>query len=329
MVGDLAHRAAADRGDARNRQKIGDERVRPLGVGAGERSEHALIFRARVRSADGEPIEILRQRCLVVEVLDQAPLPGGREIECRDQGAKQRHVTRADVGCAQAVMRGRVEPERQHFGIRRRRIRPGEGFDAGLQEFAAALGAMPEHRTEIAKAPRLAGRGRGEIVARDWNGEVGAQAQFAPLRIGGEIHALADVLAGEVEERLRRLQNRRRHPRIARALERRDERVGRGGRRDCSGARHGAAAVGSGGGGGALACLGGEFDPKPRARLTPVSGRFRTPSANPRAPPPPARAPRLRRYRRAEGAARVQAAPRSAIPGARRVRPLRSLPRDR
>jgi len=31
---------------------------------------------------------------------------------------------------------------------------------------------------------------------------------------------------------------------------------------------------GSGGGGGALACLGGEFDAKPRARLTPVSGRF-------------------------------------------------------
>jgi len=36
----------------------------------------------------------------------------------------------------------------------------------------------------------------------------------------------------------------------------------------------GAAAVGSGGGGGALARLGGEFDVKPRARLTPVSGRF-------------------------------------------------------
>jgi hypothetical protein len=29
-----------------------------------------------------------------------------------------------------------------------------------------------------------------------------------------------------------------------------------------------------GGGGGALACLGGEFDAKPRARLTPLSGRF-------------------------------------------------------
>src|SRR6516225_3175086 len=102
-------------------------------------------------------------------------------------------------------------------------------FHAGARSSAAT---RAENRTEIAKAPRFAGGGRGEIVARDWNGQIGAQAQFAPLRIGGEIHALADVLAGEVEKRLRRLQNRRLHARIARALERRDERVGRGARRD-------------------------------------------------------------------------------------------------
>src|SRR5262249_14203236 len=116
--------------------------------------------------------------------------------------------------------------------------------DAGLQEFAAALVAMAEDRAEIAKASRFAGGGRGEIVARDRNGEVGAQAQLASLRIGREIHALADVLAGEVEERLRRLQNRGLPARLARALERRDEWVGRGAGRDHSGARHGAAAVG-------------------------------------------------------------------------------------
>ena len=47
-VGDLADRAAADRRDAGDREEIGDERMRRLGVGAGERGEHALIFRARV-----------------------------------------------------------------------------------------------------------------------------------------------------------------------------------------------------------------------------------------------------------------------------------------
>ena len=79
---------------------------------------------------------------------------------------------------------------------------------------------MAKDRTEIAEALRLAGRGRGQVVARHRDGEVGPQAQLAALRIGGEIHALADVLAGEVEERLRRLQDRRRHARIARALDR-------------------------------------------------------------------------------------------------------------
>ena len=44
-VGDLADRAAADRGDAGDREQIGDQRVRGLRVGAGERGEHALIFR--------------------------------------------------------------------------------------------------------------------------------------------------------------------------------------------------------------------------------------------------------------------------------------------
>ena len=44
-IGDLADRAAADRGDAGDRKQVGHQRVRGLGIGAGERREHALIFR--------------------------------------------------------------------------------------------------------------------------------------------------------------------------------------------------------------------------------------------------------------------------------------------
>ena len=99
-VGDLADRASADRGDAGNREEIGDERMRGLRVGAGERGEHALIFRPRVRGADGEPIEIMRERGLVVEILDQAPLPGGRKIERGDQRGKQGDIAHADVGAS-------------------------------------------------------------------------------------------------------------------------------------------------------------------------------------------------------------------------------------
>src|SRR4051812_17989760 len=77
---------------------------------------------------------------------------------------------------------------------------------------------MPEDRTEIAEALRLAGNGRSQVVARDRNREIWPQAELAALRVGGEIHALADVLAGEVEERLRRLQDGRLHARIAGTL---------------------------------------------------------------------------------------------------------------
>src|SRR5262245_65079210 len=112
----------------------------------------------------------------MVEILDQAPLPGGREIERGDQRGEQGNVADMDVGCLETVMRRGVEPEREHFRVRRGGVRPGEGFDAGLQEFARARVAMAEDRTEIAEALRLAGCGRGEIVTRDRNGEVGPQA---------------------------------------------------------------------------------------------------------------------------------------------------------
>ena len=61
-VGDLGDRAAADRGDAGDRQQIGDQMMRGLRIGAGERREHALIFLRPVRGRDRELIEIVRQR---------------------------------------------------------------------------------------------------------------------------------------------------------------------------------------------------------------------------------------------------------------------------
>ena len=44
-IGDLADRAPADGGDAGDREQVGDQRMRGLGIGAGERSQHALVFR--------------------------------------------------------------------------------------------------------------------------------------------------------------------------------------------------------------------------------------------------------------------------------------------
>src|SRR3982074_933842 len=50
---------AAEGWDARNGEPVGEDGRGRLGVGAGERGEHALVFRPRVRGAEGKPIEIL------------------------------------------------------------------------------------------------------------------------------------------------------------------------------------------------------------------------------------------------------------------------------
>ena len=238
-VRDLADRAAADRADAGDREQIGDQRMRGARIGAGERRQHALIFGLGVGGADGQAVEIVRQRGLVIEILHQPPLPGRRQIERRDQRREQPDVADPDLGRRQAVVAGRLEAERQHLGIGRRDVGAAEGLDAGLQELGRLVVAVAKHRAEIAESRRLAGRRRGQIVARDRDGEVGPQAQFVPLRVEGEIHALADVLAGQIEERLRRLQDRRLDAPIAGALEAGDERLRLGVGHRGSGGGHG------------------------------------------------------------------------------------------
>jgi len=212
--------------------------VRGLRVGAGERCEHALIFGPLARRRVHQPVEIACKAAGAVEVLDEPPLPGGRKVERRDQRGEQRDIAHADFRRIDTVVRSGFEPERQHFGIGGSRVAPPERLDAGLNELGRPLGAMTEHRRQIAEAERFAGFRRGEIIARHRNGEVGPQAKLAPVRIGGEEHAAADVLAGEIEERFGRLQDRGRDARVARALVMRDERL-----RPCVGRGHGCSAL--------------------------------------------------------------------------------------
>ena len=89
-----------------------------------------------------------------------------------------------------------------------------EALDADLQEFGRRAFAMTEHGAEIAIARGLAGLRRLQIIARHRDRQIGPQAQFAAVRIAGEEHAPADVLAAEIEKRLGRLQHRRRNPLI-------------------------------------------------------------------------------------------------------------------
>ncbi len=122
-------------------------------------------------------------------------------------------------------MRRRFQAERQHFRIGGRGVGAAERFDAGLQKFIRLLVAVTENRAEIAIARRRAGLRRGEIVARYRNGEIGPQAELVSARVERQIHALADVLAGKVEERLRWLQQSGREAGIARALIGSDQRL--------------------------------------------------------------------------------------------------------
>ena len=208
-LGDLVDRTAADRFDAGDREEIGDEVTGGVGIGAGERGQHTLVFRRPARGGERQPVEIVGERGFAVEVFDQAALPRRCEIERGDEGGEQPHVADANLRRRQAVESGRLEPKRQHFGVGRRLVMPGEGLDPGLHELGGGALAMAKHRSEIAEAGRLAGPRRLQIGARDRNGEIGPQAQFAAVGIAGKKQPPADVLAREVEKRLRRLQDRR------------------------------------------------------------------------------------------------------------------------
>ena len=110
-VGDFADRAAADGGDAGDRQQVGDQRVRGLRIGARERREHALIIGAAVGRAEREPVEILREVALAIEIFLQPPLPGRREIERVHERREQSDIADADVRRA-AIRNARSLPDR-------------------------------------------------------------------------------------------------------------------------------------------------------------------------------------------------------------------------
>ena len=204
-------------------------------------------------------------------------------------------------------MRGRFEPEREHFGIGRRDVACGRRTrcrPAGIR--SARRTRWRNTGAEIAEAVRPAGHRRGQVIARDRDGQIGPQAQFAPVRIDGEEHALADVLAREIEERLRRLQDRGRDARIAGALVR--------ARRAPAPARRARSVMDA-------QLRSSDGNHLRRRRFSTTISRFRCQSgmgliavltANRRAPPRPAPARRPRRYRRAGCAGRARAAPRSA-----------------
>ena len=72
-----------------------------LGVGARERREHALIFGGSA-GRERQALEIVREAARAVEILDQPPLPGRREIERGDQRGNSPTSPHADLWTARS-----------------------------------------------------------------------------------------------------------------------------------------------------------------------------------------------------------------------------------
>ena len=127
----------------------------------------------------------------------------------------QAHVAEPHRRIGPAEQGEALEGETQHLGIGRRRVGAPDRLDPGLEELVGLVGGQPEDRAAIA----VIGRppvGLRPVQAADGDGEFGPQAQFGPARVLGDEDPPADVLARQFEERLQRLQHRRRHRPVAR-----------------------------------------------------------------------------------------------------------------
>src|SRR5690606_121934 len=96
--------------------------------------------------------------------------------------------------------------------IRGSRIGIAEEFQIGLQELPALTRTVAEDRAKAGIAGGAAGGAARQVVAADWDRELRTQAQFTPVRPGGDEQATPDVLADEIEKHVCRLQDRRIDP---------------------------------------------------------------------------------------------------------------------
>ncbi len=121
-VGDLARRASADRGDARDRKKILDEGARALLVGALQHAEHAGMI---APGAIARGVEDRRDGLALAVAARDAAAPFRRKIERGEQRRKQPGVADAHAEIVSVGDGRRIERERQDFGVRRLEVRAG------------------------------------------------------------------------------------------------------------------------------------------------------------------------------------------------------------
>jgi hypothetical protein len=169
--------------------------------------------------------EVVGERAGTVEILQQPPPPGGRQLKGLDQRREQLHVSHADGEAPAAGGRGALHREREDLGVRRLAVVAPERFHARLQELGGAVAGVAEYRPGIAVGSGPLARVLGEVLAADRDREIGPQAKLAAPAVRGEEQAATQLLAGELEKDLGRLQCGRIEAHVPRALVERHQRV--------------------------------------------------------------------------------------------------------
>ena len=195
-VGDFAGAAPADRGDAGDGEQVLDQRLGAGVVGALERGQHARLASAPRRIAVHDRL----QRAPAREAAPHPAQPDFRQAERGEHAVEQPRVAEAHRQRPRPGDFGRLQRQRENFGVGGLDVPAAVAFEARLGHLAALAGAGAKDRAEIGVLRLPARLGRGEIGEADRNGVIRAQAQFGARGVAGQVEPPANFLAGHVEK---------------------------------------------------------------------------------------------------------------------------------
>jgi hypothetical protein len=222
-LSDLTRGAAADARDAGDGDDVLDEGLGGLGrlaLDGGEKT--GVLGRAVVRRGLRDAVESAAgddgaQDAALGCRADPKRFHDG--VEKPDVAEPDREVRATDDGEA-------LEGERQDLGVGGRSVGAPDRLEPGLEELPGLADAQAGRPARVGIGGRTR-PGGGEMLAAHRDRVLGPQAQLLPCGVLRDEHAPAHVLARELEEHVGALQDRRLDPRVAVALEEREEGVAR------------------------------------------------------------------------------------------------------
>jgi hypothetical protein len=204
-LGDLLRRASAERGDSGDRHHLLDRGARGPGVALDKRGEK----RRAAAIAGFRRLKRLGEAVGPAEPGAQPARPRLRQFEGGDESHHEPRIAEPDGGVRHAERLHRLQREGDHIGVSRFAVLVAEALDAGLQELTrSGVASIAEDRPGVAVAGGQR-RGRRQMIPADRNCVVGPETELAAVGILHEIEPAADVLAGQVEEGVGRLYDRR------------------------------------------------------------------------------------------------------------------------